>query len=430
MKKKKVFQAVSLALCLAIGLTACGGGGETSSAPGGKADPSKPFAGKTLRVAVEDGGEYALFYQDLKSEFEEKTGATVVFESMEGVVTELINKSSYFDVLTMDGPKIPEYVSNGYLLPLDDRVKDYDLDDFYPSALNTCKWDGKLYTIPYLVHGPVVYYRTDLFEKAGIDHGPATLEEYLEDAKKTNDPKNGIYGTIIEGKQSATEAVSHLWDKILQQGGGVLDKDGKVIFGSEKTVDAFKYMMSFYDAGCVPPGSSSYDNGDCQNMFLAGQLAIGVNWPYMWSMCKDPKYSKVIGKVAVAPQPVTSACWSWSFGVCAFSKNADLAAEWCKWAGNSDNITKLATTFINPAVRKSSSKKAVESLSDAADKATLEAMNKSLDQAVAPVLNTKITPMRDRMALTLNRICTRTTTDIPGEVAACAEDLKKICGQQ
>lgn len=435
----KRFVVAVLALCIVMCLTACGGTQSADVTPGAdsvvnspaaenEGADAKPYAGQTIRVGVEDGGQYAIFYDELKSQFEEETGATVVFEADDGSLMELVNKTGYFDVLTMDGPTIPQFVENGYLLPLDDYVTDYDLDDFYPSALDTCKWEGKLYTIPYLVHGPVVYYRTDLFEAAGIDHGPTTLEEYLEDSKLLNDPDNGVYGTIIEGKQSE-EAVSHLWDKMLQQGADVLDADGNVIFNSEGTINAFEYMMSFYDAGCVPPGSSSYNNGDCQNMFLAGQLAIGVNWPYMWSMCNDPEYSSVVGKVAVVPQPITNACWNWSFGVCADSKNPDLAAEWCKWACNSDNVAALASHFINPAVRASSAEKAVASLTSEEDKAVLDAMNQSLAQATAPVLNTKISEMRQRISLTLNRICSYEATDIPAEVAACDADLKVIVGQ-
>ena len=129
------------------------------------------------------------------------------------------------------------------------------------------------------------------------------------------------------------------------------------------------------------------------------------------------------------PQPITNACWNWSFGVSADSANPDLAAEWCKWACNSDNVAKLASDFINPAVRASSAEKAVASLTNEEDAAVLDAMNQSLAQATAPVLNTKISEMRQRISLTLNRICSYEATDIPAEVAACDTDLKGIVGQ-
>ena len=132
-----------------------------------------------MTVSVEDGGEYALWYESIKDEFEKETGATVNLEgaSNEAVLSEAMAKSGYYDVLTVDGPLIPQWASLGYLMPLDEYMEEEELNDFYDAALNSVKWDDQLYCMPYLVHGPVLYYRTDLLEEAGFDHAPSTVED-------------------------------------------------------------------------------------------------------------------------------------------------------------------------------------------------------------------------------------------------------------
>ena len=51
-----------------------------------------------MTVSVEDGGEYALWYESIKDEFEKETGATVNLEgaSNEAVLSEAMAKSGYY----------------------------------------------------------------------------------------------------------------------------------------------------------------------------------------------------------------------------------------------------------------------------------------------------------------------------------------------
>ncbi|MFQ9873842.1 extracellular solute-binding protein [Waltera sp.] len=51
------------------------------------------------------------------------------------------------------------------------------------AALDASSYNGELYSVPFFVHTPVVFYRTDLFEAAGITEFPKTWEEYEEAAE-------------------------------------------------------------------------------------------------------------------------------------------------------------------------------------------------------------------------------------------------------
>lgn len=417
---------VSLLLALVLVLT-------FAFANVGFASEAKPYEGVTIRVGTEEGGLYSLWYKEHVHEFEEETGMTVIIEEVPELTNtftlESISKSGYYDLFNMDGPVIPEFAENGWIIPLDDYIEEGYLDDFYPSAIDSCSYNGKLYAIPYLVHGPVLYYRTDLFEKAGLADAPTTLDELREYAKLLNDPENGVCGFIVEGQQSA-EAVSQLHDKIYQFGGEVLTADYQVAFNSKEVIDMFQWILDMqWTDKTLPEAGVNYNNGDVQNLFLQGKAAMVCNWPYMWSMCQDPDTSVVVGNVAVAAQPVTNALWNWSYAISSDSKNKEAAYEFLKWTVDPENLGVMGAEFSNPVTRVSSVEIALNSLTNEDDVNTFKALNQMLAQGKAPVLTTNYSEIRTRIGETLNRIVSLQTDDIAGEVAACASDIEKLVAE-
>lgn len=396
----------------------------------GIAETAKPYEGVTIRVGTEEGGLYSLWYKEHVSEFEEETGMTVIIEEVPELTNtftlEAMASSGYYDLFNMDGPVIPEFAANGWIIPLDEYIEDGYLDDFYPSAIDSCTYEGKLYAIPYLVHGPVMYYRTDLFEKAGLNTAPTTNEEVREYARKLNDPENGIYGYIVEGQQSG-EAVSQLHDKIYQFGGDVLDADHNVKINSPEWVEMFQWINAMqWEDKTLPEAGINYNNGDVQNLFLQGKVAMVCNWPYMWSMTKDPATSAVVGNVAVAPQPGTNALWNWSYAISSDSKNKEAAYEFLKWTVDPHNLGIMGAEFCNPVTRISSVDVALSQLTDESDINTFKALNQMLAQGKAPLLTTNYSEIRTRIGEALNKIVSNPTADIEAELASCAADVEVL----
>lgn len=416
---------LALLLAVAMMLSMLGAGFASAEA--------KPYEGVTLRVGGEEGGPYTLWYKEHVAEFTAKTGINVeiieVPELTNTFTIESMSGSGYFDLINMDGPVIPEFAENGWLEPLDEYFEAGYLDDFFSSAIDAVSYKGSVYALPYLVHGPVIYYRTDLFEAAGLPGAPTTVEEYREYAKKLNNPDAGVYGTIIEGRQGG-EPVSQLHDKIYQFGGDVLSSDGQVAFDSQQVVDMFNWILALQweDKSC-PEAGVNYHNGDVQNMFLQGNVAMVCNWPYMWSMTKDPETSKVVGNVAVAAQPITNALWSWSYAIHSDSKNKEAAFEFLKWTVESANLGKMGAEFCNPVTRISSVDAALSAITDESDINTFKAMTKMLEQGKAPTLTTNYSAIRSRIGETLNKIVSLAVSDVEAEVKACAEDLRALVAE-
>ncbi|WP_438854202.1 ABC transporter substrate-binding protein [Agromyces sp. M3QZ16-3] len=77
------------------------------------------------------------------------------------------------------GGELRDQVENGYLMPLDDAIP--DTIDSVGATVNPWQVDGATYGIPFTFGIEGFWYNTDLFEQAGIDEPPTTLDELIDD---------------------------------------------------------------------------------------------------------------------------------------------------------------------------------------------------------------------------------------------------------
>lgn len=410
--KKKILGFISCAAVLSLLLCACGNKDNSdagASAGGGDAG----YEGTKLVIGVESGSPNIAFYQETVSEFTEETGIEIEWVEIphdnmhERFVQEAISQSGAIDIYDTDQPWISEFASKGYLEPLGDKLTDEDKADFYEAALDASSYEGEIYSVPFFVHTPIVFYRTDLFEEAGITEFPKTWEEYAEVAKKLT---NGdVYGTIIEAKQ-AGEPVTHLVDWIYQAGGSIIDVENNISVNSPENVEVFNYLLDMmYEDQSVMPGSIGYDNADVHNMFMQGKVAMVKNWPYMYAMAKDPEQSTVYDKFAVAVQPTgkeqATAAWTWGWGISSSSENKDAAWEFIKWATSSGKLAELGIANSNP-VPRTSSLEVVQNdttLTDF-DKECIQIMSDALNYASNATENPNFPTVQNELSYTLSNI--------------------------
>ena len=399
-----------------------------------KDELTREYEGTKLVLGVEAGAPNIDYYKSVANEFTEATGIELEFVDIphdnmhERFVQEAMSGSGAIDIYDTDQPWISEFAEKGFLVPLGDKLTEEDRADFYPAALDASSYKGEIYSLPFFVHTPIVFYRTDLFEAAGITEFPKTWDEYREAAKKLT---NGdVYGTIIEAKQ-AGEPVTHLVDWFYQAGGSIVDAEGNVTINSKENKEAFQFMLDMmYQDESVMPGSIGYDNADVHNLFMQGKVAMVKNWPYMYAMAKDPEQSKVAENFAVAIQPAgkeqMTASWTWGFGISSSSKNQEAAWEFSKWATSSEQLAKLGVTNMNPVPRASSLElvKQDKSLSEF-DITSIEIMSEALNYAKNATENPKFPSIQNELSYTLSDIMSQQTS-IEDGLSAAEETLKEI----
>lgn len=423
-RSRRLVAAMGTAVLAGSLLAACG----TSDGDAAEAE--------VLTIAAQASSPDTNFFKDITQQFTAETGIEVVWQEIphdnlhERLVTESSSGTGAIDIFQADQPWISEFAELGFLDPLDDRISQEDLAAFSPEALETVSYDGQIYALPYLTHTPVLYYRTDLFEAEGIDAPPTTWEEYRDYAQRLT--KDGVYGTLVEGKQ-AGEPVTHLIDRFLQAGGGVLDDSGQPIIDSAENARALQFMLDVQQESS-PPGAVGFDNADAHNMFMQGHVAMVINWPYMYSIANDPASSQVADKFEVALQPegaeAASAIWSWGYGISASSKQKDTAYRFVQWATNADVLREYGKQFVTPIVRP----QAVEDLNndpDMTDKElrTIETMSESLNYGVNVTTTPAFPAIQERLSVTLSRVMTGQGSPAD-ELAAAQRDIERIVAEQ
>ena len=180
------------------------------------------------------------------------------------------------DVVAIESDHMDVYTSKfpDGLADLTERASKYE-KDFDPSKWANSKAKGKIRSIPW-DSGPVgVFYRTDLFEKAGVDASKIeTWDDFIDAGKKVQAANPGVKMLTIDFTKD-----DGLFRMILgQQGKYYFTQDGKIDLTSPEAVNAMTIIKKLNDAGLLL-NSSGWDGTVAanKNSKVAAQI-FGVWW--------------------------------------------------------------------------------------------------------------------------------------------------------
>ena len=98
-------------------------------------------------------------------------------------------------------------IDSGWVVPMQDLIDaaGFDTSDLEPNVLAYYTVDNKLYSMPFNSSTPILYYNKDMFEKAGIEEVPTSLEGILNISDQLMSQGGageaisiGIYGWFVE----------------------------------------------------------------------------------------------------------------------------------------------------------------------------------------------------------------------------------------
>jgi multiple sugar transport system substrate-binding protein len=111
------------------------------------------------------------------------------------------------DVAQMGTDWMAEFAKTG---TLDTVPSNITSGAFFPSAWNTALINGTAYGVPWYVETRVLFYRTDIAQKAGITHAPTNWDELLADAQAMQQKGGSKYGIYL-GSNDYQELLPFIW---------------------------------------------------------------------------------------------------------------------------------------------------------------------------------------------------------------------------
>ena len=333
--RPRVLGAVGCAAAI-VAVAACSSGGSGgSNAPG------------VVTVAVVSNPLITGQMEPLtKSVFEQQhPGITVKFATYtEGDLRAAIEKdvsthSNSFNVIMIGPYETPLFAKNGWLTNLSSQyiAKDpsYDASDLLPPIAKALSYKGSLYAVPFYGESSMVFYRKDLFAKAGLTMPlHPTWAQIQTFAARLNQPGK-ISGICLRGLAGWGDNMAALDTVVNTYGGQWFNMQWQ----PQLTSPAFTQATNFY-VNLVrkygEPGAANdsfnqlltlYGQGKCAMWYDATVAATSIEGSFP-SVYKNTAY-------AFAPHNLTSSSgwlWTWALGIPQGVANSSDAWKFVSWA--------------------------------------------------------------------------------------------------
>lgn len=225
------------------------------------------------------------------------------------------------DIMGIYGPWMAELVTNGWLDPAPDYVREDIEQNTFAVAGESAEYGGELYGYIQHIGIPTPIVNVDLYENAGLEY-PTTYEELLE-VNKVLDVYNGDVlsqaGTVLSATKGGSWNVIH-WSSILNAyGGSILNEDNTAAaFNTPEGLEATEVYKQLTHADFVP------------DSFVQGFAAMEWNGP--WTRASYEENNPDLNYKALAPmagpEGMKSTMYAWFWAVAADAPQANKDAAW------------------------------------------------------------------------------------------------------
>lgn len=223
---------------------------------------------------------------------------------------------SDFDLLIINGLFYAEMYHGGFLEPLNAIDPDFALHPDLFALDDTPYFDaerglvsretGELMTVPINPNISMLFYRTDLYEEAGLGV-PRTWEDLRANAVALHDPP-GMIGIVQRGARAAPAVTWDYWPYLLSHGGSLFrDEASGDFFVTLNSPEALAALETYLDLGQAagPENPASLDQTDLIQYMVTGRAAHAILTIAAQAQMDDPANSIVVGKVGYANLPTS-----------------------------------------------------------------------------------------------------------------------------
>jgi ABC-type glycerol-3-phosphate transport system substrate-binding protein len=269
-------------------------------------------------------------------------------------ITAALTTGALPDVSMLGNDVVAQYAHQGSLQPLDSYIKKWSAQegqdvtaDYWPGDKLYYHLNGHWYGAPVADETRMVYYRTDLFKKAGLDPSkpPTTWAELQADAVKL---KKVTKTPLVLPMSKDYDTVQIFMSVYLGYGARLL-QNGKCAADTPAFKQALSYYTGLAKKGLTPADAAMYDGDKVSSVFVSGQGAMEIAGPSDWQTLQENASLK--GKVGIASIPAGPSgqygfLGGWPLVMWKTSQHKDAAAKWIEFAtspkGGLNTIAKVS----------------------------------------------------------------------------------------
>lgn len=193
------------------------------------------------------------------------------------------------DVYVLDLVWMAEFVEEGYVRELaHPRLSETQLSDFLPNVIATCKWEGKLWALPFNTDAGLLFYRSDLKDVTA----PESWDAYFGSAALAQmPPAKTAFPSIVAANaaQLADEEMLTItaFEAIWAAGGEVVGPNGQLLLTPDGSINFTPVDLkgiANLAAAAKNPGLVTADAGQMTadlavDAFASGRTLFMRNWP-------------------------------------------------------------------------------------------------------------------------------------------------------
>ena len=299
--------------------------GERRANMAGLLPPRTLFDGLSSRRA--QPGPRFLFHQDnyfsslrnLWVDIRSSAGRNADFELAElpelydAVLANAAREVSAFDVVALNLPWVPEFVSKELVLPAARYRPTSDARRFHPAIWDCSSWTGEQAGVPLYITVEAFALRADLFEENRL-HAPRTPADVLASASALQ-KAGGISGVSWNGARGSPIASAFMF--FLNDHGGAVasapDKDEcgfdiveeqrrwNALLESDSAHSTLEFMQRLLEVSA--PGVLAFNGDRTMHEFMSGRCAMAYVWSMRAARFEFDLQSTVKGRVRYLARP-------------------------------------------------------------------------------------------------------------------------------
>lgn len=236
------------------------------------------------------------------------------------------------DVYQLDVTETAEFAADGYIIELSGTSP--DISGFLRKPLQTCKFDDRLWALPFTTDVGMLYYRSDLVKKV-----PSTLADITAETERVRAlpaaQRAGLEAGYVGQLSDAESLTVNALEAISAAGGQGVTANNRVVIQSAKAKAGLRWLArSLGRHTTIPvvlPNSLRLDESGTAQAFGGGRTLFMRNWTVMRQQLSSPLKGGVSMTVGVARLPGPGVLGGQNLAVASTSTQPQAALELIKF---------------------------------------------------------------------------------------------------